>query len=100
MRLQRWPARSGHASLQNRSTISRGCGTAGRQLHRERYWFFSMRSEENTSELQSLTHHDALLVEVTPSLGARVVAESERNIARVRNCWAATAQGKVLVFLD
>lgn len=34
------------------------------------------------------------------SLGARVVAESEHNIARVRNCGAATAQGRVLVFLD
>src|ERR1035438_6734605 len=37
---------------------------------------------------------------VARSLGARVVAESEHNIARVRNCGAATAQGKVLVFLD
>jgi glycosyltransferase involved in cell wall biosynthesis len=37
---------------------------------------------------------------VARSLGARVVAESEHNIARVRNCGAATAQGKMLVFLD
>ena len=37
---------------------------------------------------------------VARSLGARVVTELERNIARVRNCGAATAQGKVLVFLD
>lgn len=38
--------------------------------------------------------------EVARSLRARVVAESEHNIARVRNCGAATAQGNVLVFLD
>jgi glycosyltransferase involved in cell wall biosynthesis len=37
---------------------------------------------------------------VARSLGARVVAESQHNIARVRNRGAATAQGKVLVFLD
>jgi len=37
---------------------------------------------------------------VARSLGARVVAESEHNIARARNRGAATAQGKVLVFLD
>jgi len=37
---------------------------------------------------------------VARSLGAHVVAESEHNIARVRNRGAATAQGKVLVFLD
>lgn len=37
---------------------------------------------------------------VARSLGARVIAESEHNIARVRNCGAAVALGKVLVFLD
>jgi glycosyltransferase involved in cell wall biosynthesis len=37
---------------------------------------------------------------VARALGARVVAESEHNIARVRNRGAAAAQGKVLVFLD
>jgi len=37
---------------------------------------------------------------VARSLGASVVAESEHNIARVRNRGAATAQGKVLVFVD
>jgi glycosyltransferase involved in cell wall biosynthesis len=38
--------------------------------------------------------------EVARSLRACVVAELERNIARVRNCGAATALGKVLVFVD
>jgi glycosyltransferase involved in cell wall biosynthesis len=37
---------------------------------------------------------------VARSFGARVVAESEHNIALVRNCGAATAQGRVLVFID
>ena len=37
---------------------------------------------------------------VARSLGAHVVAESEHNIARVRNRGAAIAQGKVLVFVD
>jgi len=37
---------------------------------------------------------------VARSLGANVVAESEHNIARVRNRGAAAAQGRVLVFLD
>ncbi len=37
---------------------------------------------------------------VAHSLGARVVTESEHNIARVRNRGAAAAQGQVLVFLD
>jgi glycosyltransferase involved in cell wall biosynthesis len=37
---------------------------------------------------------------VARSLGARVIAEPEHNIARVRNCGAVTAQGKVMVFLD
>jgi glycosyltransferase involved in cell wall biosynthesis len=39
-------------------------------------------------------------VPVARSLGARITTEPERNIGRVRNCGAATAQGKVLVFLD
>ena len=37
---------------------------------------------------------------VAHSLGARVVAESEHNVARVRNRGAATAKGNVLVFID
>ena len=37
---------------------------------------------------------------VASSLGARVIAESKHNIARVRNRGAADARGKVLVFLD
>jgi glycosyltransferase involved in cell wall biosynthesis len=37
---------------------------------------------------------------VARSLGARVITELEHNIARVRNCGAAAAQGEVLVFLD
>lgn len=38
--------------------------------------------------------------QVARSLGARVIAEPEHNVARVRNCGAAAAQGEVLVFLD
>jgi glycosyltransferase involved in cell wall biosynthesis len=37
---------------------------------------------------------------VARSFGARVITESEHNIARVRNCGAAAAIGEVLVFLD
>jgi len=37
---------------------------------------------------------------VARSLGARVIAESQHNIARVRNCGAAAALGNVLVFVD
>lgn len=37
---------------------------------------------------------------VACSFGARVVAEPTHNIARVRNCGAAAARGKVLVFVD
>lgn len=38
--------------------------------------------------------------EVAHSLGARVVAESKRNIARVRNRGADAASGNLLVFVD
>jgi glycosyltransferase involved in cell wall biosynthesis len=37
---------------------------------------------------------------VAHSFGARIVAEAEHNIARVRNRGAAAAKGNVLVFLD
>jgi len=53
------------------------------------------------TEVIVVDNHSAdATAEVARSLGARVVAESEHNIARVRNCGAAFAQGKVLVFLD
>lgn len=38
--------------------------------------------------------------EIAAGFGAKVVAESVRNIARVRNAGAASARGDVLVFID
>jgi glycosyltransferase involved in cell wall biosynthesis len=78
----------------------------------ERYLPATLRAVENSALL--LRSRDGVNAEVivvdnnsadatatvARSLGARVVAESEHNIARVRNRGAAVAQGKVLVFLD
>jgi glycosyltransferase involved in cell wall biosynthesis len=61
-----------------------------------------LRSQDgvNTEVIVVDNNSADLTAKVARSLGAHVVAESERNIARVRNCGAATAQGMILVFLD
>lgn len=61
-----------------------------------------LRSQDGVNtELIVVDNNSADATEkIARSLGASVVTESEHNIARVRNRGAATAQGKVLVFLD
>jgi glycosyltransferase involved in cell wall biosynthesis len=62
--------------------------------------FLRSRDGVNTEVIVVDNNSADATAKVARSLGARVVAESEHNIARVRNYGAATAQGKILVFLD
>jgi glycosyltransferase involved in cell wall biosynthesis len=62
--------------------------------------FLQSRDGVNTELIVVDNNSADATAKVARSLGARVVTESEHNIARVRNRGAAIAQGKVLVFLD
>ncbi len=62
--------------------------------------FLQARDGANTEVIVVDNHSSDATANIARSLGACVVAESEHNIARVRNCGAATAQGQALVFLD
>lgn len=58
------------------------------------------RDRVNTEVIVVDNNSTDVTAKVAYSLGARVIAESAHNIARVRNRGAAVAIGKVLVFLD
>ncbi len=80
-------------------------------FNEERYLPATLQAVEDSALLLSRdgVHSEVIVVDnnsadstakVARSLGARVVAEPEHNIARARNRGAAAAQGKVLVFVD
>lgn len=81
-------------------------------FNEERYLPDTLHAVENSASLLRSRHAvntEVVVVdnssvdataEVARSFGARVITESEHNIARVRNCGAAVALGEVLVFLD
>jgi glycosyltransferase involved in cell wall biosynthesis len=78
----------------------------------ERYLPATLRAVENSAlvlRLRDRVSTEVIVIDnnstdatakVARSLGARVLAESVHNIARVRNRGATVALGKVLVFLD
>lgn len=58
------------------------------------------RGGANTEVIVVDNNSSDATIAVARSFGARVITELQRNIARARNCGAANAQGKVLIFID